>query len=131
MLMRARKVVVTLLVLLLPWQSFAALAISPASHIHDAAEIGQMAGAAGTHHTHERHVVDRHPANVDASSDHDDGSPGGSTACTDVCCSPALVTIDSVFAASRGHCSVIPLAMHRLPSRAPDRLERPPRSFLG
>ena len=128
--MQARKVVVTLLVVLLPWQSFAALAISPASHHHDAAEVGHPASAAATHHLHEHHVADQHHDVTGASPDPDDGSTAESIPCTDICCSPALATIDPAFTATNGHSWVIPFAMHRLPSRAPDRLERPPRSLL-
>jgi hypothetical protein len=129
MLMQARKLVVMLLVLLLPWQSFAALAVSPASHHHDAAtEIGHLASVAATHHGHEHYAANQHHDHAGAPSD-PDGS-AASASCTDVCCSPALVTIDPVFAATIGHSWVIPFAMHRPPSRAPDRLERPPCSFL-
>ena len=78
MLMRARNLVVTLLVLMLPWQSFAALAISSASHHHDANEIGRLANAGGTQHAHEHHVGDQPRDNAGAPSDHDDGSAAAS-----------------------------------------------------
>ena len=84
MLMRARNLVVTLLVLMLPWQSFAALAISSASHHHDANEIGRLANAGGTQHAHEHHEGDQPRDNAGASSDHDDGSAAASAACTNV-----------------------------------------------
>jgi hypothetical protein len=128
MLMRVRKFVVALLVLLLPWQSFAALAASPASHHHEAAEIGHVANAGGTDHAHEHPATDQHHDHAGAPSDPDESA--ASASCTDVCCSPALVTIDPGFAITSGHSWVIAFAMHRPPSRAPDRLERPPRSFL-
>jgi hypothetical protein len=132
MLMRARNLVVMLLVLMLPWQSFAALAVSTAAHHHDGAAGGHAASIDGTaHHAHDSRAADQNHDHAGISSDPGDGSTAIDATCADVCCSPALATYDPMlFATMNHHGWVIPFAMHRLPSPALDPLERPPSSFL-
>jgi hypothetical protein len=121
-----------LLVLVLPWQALAAVAMPTASHHHDATAVNPTAATTRDANTH--HAGHQHHEHAGATLAQDQGSGSTDTAhgaCTDVCCSPALAAPDrSPLAPTDGHAWVIPFATHRLPSRAPDSLDRPPRSFL-
>jgi hypothetical protein len=136
MSVRIRKLAVTLLVLVLPWQALPAFA-KPAVHYHGTAAIGLLAqtdaNVASAQHVDTRHAGhERHEnGGVDAVKAHDSGST--STAhgtCTEVCCSPVLAADGALPLAADHHGLMIPFATHRLPSPAPDSLERPPSSFL-
>jgi hypothetical protein len=136
MLVRIRKLAAMLLVLVLPWQALAAVAM-PAVHNHGAAAIGLLAktdaNAASAQHVNARHAGPEHHENggVAAVQGHDSGSTSAAHGtCTDVCCSPALAADGAPLATADHHRLMIPFATHRLPSHAPDSLERPPRSFL-
>jgi hypothetical protein len=126
-----------LLVLVLPWQALTAVAM-PAVHSHGAAAIGLLskidANAASVLHADTRHAGHEHHENggVAAVQDRDSGSTSVAYGtCTDVCCSPALVAHGALpLATADHHGLMIPFATQRLPSPAPDSLERPPRSFL-
>ena len=132
MFMRVRKLAAVLLLLVLPWQALAAVAVPGAAHHHDATALD--AGAASLHRTHAHDAG--HPHHQHAASNSAQRQGSGSTdtshaACTDVCCSPALAaTCDLPLAATDQHGLMIPVAAHRLPWRAPDSLERPPRNSL-
>lgn len=136
MSVRIRTLAVMLLVLVLPWQALAAGAM-PAVHNHGAAAIGLLAktdaNAASAQHVDARHAGHEHheDGGVAAVQGHDSGSTSAAHGtCTDVCCSPALAANGALPLTANHHGLMIPLATHRLPSRAPDSLERPPRSFL-
>jgi hypothetical protein len=127
-----RKLAVMLLVLVLPWQALAAVATPAAPHHHDAT--AAAASAATAHDADTHHAGHQHHEHTGATLAQDQGSGSTDTAhgtCTDVCCSPALISDGALSVATAiDHGSIIPSATHRLPSRAPDSLERPPRNSL-
>jgi len=133
MSVRIRKLAVMLLVLVLPWQALTAVAM-PAVHNHGAAAIGLLAktdaNVASAQHVDARHAGHEHQENggVAAVQGHDSGSTSAAHGtCTDVCCSPALAADGALpLPTADHHGLMIPFATHRLPSRAPDCLERPP-----
>ena len=137
MSVRIRNLAVMLLVLVPPWQVLPAVAM-PAVHNHGVAAIRLLAktdaNAASAHHVDARHAGHAHHENggVEAVQGHDSGSTSTAHgACTDVCCSPALAANGALPLTTADHHGLMtPLATHRLPSRAPDSLDRPPRSFL-
>ena len=122
-----------LLLLVLPWQALGAVQM-PAVHTHGAATIGLLAktdaNAASASH------VDAHHAGHDHHEHGGVAALQGSTSaaygtCTEVCCSPTLAADGALpLATADHHGLMIPFAMYRLPSRAPDSLERPPRNSL-
>jgi hypothetical protein len=135
---RVRKLALILLILVLPWQSFAAVELPTAVHDHNAAVLGLLTklhgGASGAQHEHRHHSAhqDHDQDGLTSIHDHDTGS-GDSThsTCTDVCCSPALAApATSPLAAADNHGWAIPFAAHPLSSRPLDCLEHPPRNFL-
>jgi hypothetical protein len=129
MLMRVRRLAVVLLVLVLPWQAPAAM--PTALHHHDATP--DDAGAASVHRVHANAGHQHHNhAGAAAVQDHESGSTDTTHGiCTNACYSPVLaVDAALALAAADDHGLMIPFAMHRLPSRAPDSLERPPRNSL-
>ena len=120
-----RKLAVMLLVVVLPWQAVASM--PTALHHHEATVV--EADAASAHHAGAHHDG-RTGAN--SAHDHESGSTGTAQGtCTDICCAAALVADATLpIAAADHHGLTIPFATHRLPSRAPDLLERPPRNSL-
>ena len=128
-----RNLAVMLLVLVLPWQPLAAVAMPTAFHHHGALTVAggvAISHDADTHHAGHQH--DQH-AGVTLSQDQGSGSTDTTLGtCTDVCCSPALAADSALpFVAVEHGGSAIPFATHRLPSRSPDSLERPPRNSLA
>jgi hypothetical protein len=81
------------------------------------------------HHAGDQHHDDGGPSTVHGE---DSGSTGAThSACTDVCCSPALPAPEaSPLASANAHGWIVPSPTAPLPSRPADRLERPPRSSL-
>jgi len=132
MFMRVRKPAIVLLLLVLPWQVLAAVAMPGAAHHHEVTAL--EAGAASLHHAHAHHAGHQHHQHAASNSaqHQESGSTNAShSTCTDVCCSPALAaSCDLPLAATDQHGLMIPVATHRLPWRAPDSLERPPRNSL-
>jgi hypothetical protein len=130
---RIRNLAVMLLVLVLPWQPLAAGAMPTAFHHHGA--IAVDASAATPHDANTHYTGHQHHEHDGATLSQDQGPGSNDTAhdtCTDACCSPALAAdsaLPLVAVEHRG--SAIPFATHRLPSRAPDSLERPPRNLLA
>lgn len=121
-----------LLVLVLPWQALAAAAMPTALHHHDATP--DHAGAASVHRVHANPAGHQHHNHAWAAAvqDHESGSTDTTHGtCTEVCYSPVLAVDGALaLAAADDHGLMIPFAMYRLPSRAPDSLERPPRNSL-
>ena len=136
--MRVRQLALMLLILVLPWQSLAAVELPTAVHDHSAAVLGLLAkigGDAGAaQHAHRHHAAhqDHDQEGPITVQEHDPGSTDVThSTCTNVCCSPALAASEAApLAAANDHGWVIPCATAPLPSRPADRLERPPRSCL-
>ena len=130
--MLIRELAVMLLVLVLPWQALAAVAMPTAAHYHDATAVAVSVAAphdADTRHAGHQH---REHGGVTLAQDQESGSTEAAHGtCTNVCHSPALAADTASSLAIADHRGLlIPFATHPLPSRAPDSLERPPRSSL-
>ena len=131
MSMRIRKFAVILLILVLPWQALAAVAVPSGLHHHHAMTVDASAATAHDADSHHAGHHQHEHAGAMLSQDQGSGSTDTHDTCTDVCCSPALATDGEVTLAAADHRGlVIPFATHRLPSRAPDSIERPPRNSL-
>jgi hypothetical protein len=133
MLVRARNLAIMLLLLVLPWQALGAVQM-PAVHDHGAATIGLLAktgaNAASASHVDARHAGHDHHENGGVAAVQGSTSAAYDT-CTEVCCSPTLAVDGALaLAAADDQGLMIPFAMHRLPSRAPGSLERPPCNSL-
>jgi hypothetical protein len=130
MSMRVRHFAVMLLVLVLPWQALTVVAMPTGLHYHDATAVN----AEPLHHAHAHHAGYQHREHDGSTSPHNQ-EPGSTDTsqgtCTEDCCSEVLVADGPVSLGIADHQGlIIPFATHRLPSRTPDSLERPPRNSL-
>jgi hypothetical protein len=132
MSMRVRKLAMMLLVLVLPWQAVTAASMPASLHHH--ASIAIEADAATPHDGHAHPAYHQHADHNGSTLAQDDESGSADTAhgtSTDISCAAALVADATLAVAAAGrHELTIPFATHRLPSPAPDLLERPPRNAL-
>lgn len=137
MSLRMRELALILLILVLPWQSVAAVEGTTAVYDHNAAlwlpaEID--GDAAGAQHAHRHHAAQQHHDNDGpmTAQSHDTDSTGATHGtCTDVCCYPALAAPVTWLSAADNHGWAIPFAEHPLASRPLDCLEPPPRNLLS
>ena len=100
MSVRIRKLAVMLLVLVLPWQALAVTAMPTVLHHHYATAVD-----ASPHHADAHLAGHQHHGYAAANLAQDHGSGSTDTAhgtCTDVCCSPALVSDGALHACRRG-----------------------------
>jgi hypothetical protein len=137
MSVRIRKLALMLLILVLPWQSLAAFELPTAVHDRHAAVLGltKVSGdAVSAEHVHRHHAADQDHDNdgrVTVQNDDTDSSDTAHTACTDVCCSPALAAPAALSPSDlANHGWAIAFAAPPLASRPLDCLEHPPRSSL-
>ena len=139
MILRLHKFAVLLLLAALPLQAFAMATMVPSIGGHGAsAHTTWFAVLLHAHADGQDVQLEPHPHHGGPAHQHHDGALADGNAdstecgvCADCCC-PVAMPGAAVFAMNllTDHGDVIVVVAQRIPTRAPDRLDRPPRSTL-